>query len=384
MKLENTIIRSLHVANYRTLKSFHISSVQPFTVFLGKNGSGKSTILDSLQFLYGCISNGLKNTCKEKGGIYELLSKDSSESLMIQVELFDDATEESLTYSLHIAEEKGIPYIAKEFVAYSTDEKPILFFESGKGILRYLHKGILQEQHEHLVNKDVVALSIFGNIGRFEECHLIYQFLLHLRVFDFQVYNLRKIRPYEQEVSLTQNGDNIANVLYTIQNNQPDTYDRILQYLQEHVPSLDKIEACYDPMLNVNQIYMIDKGFPHPIGVKYISSGTLKMLAYFILLLQPNEHTFIGLEEPENYIHPSFIGDLAELCREISETKQILISTHSPFFVNAMHPGEVWACRRNEIGVTVCDNLIKNQDIKTYVDNGAKIGHLWSEGYVEE
>ncbi|MDD4029369.1 MAG: AAA family ATPase [Caldisericia bacterium] len=384
MNLKNTIIRSLHVANYRTLKSFRIDSILPFTVFLGKNGSGKSTILDSLSFLSNCITNGLKNTCKKKGGIHELLSKDSSESLMIQVELYDDDTQESLWYSLYVAQENGNPYVKKECVTQSEDATPILLFESGTGMLCYSHNGVSHEQSENLVSKDVVALSIFGSLGRFEECHLIYQFLLHLRVFDFQVHTLRQTPSYEQEFSLSQTGDNIANVLYTIQNHHPDIYYKIIQYLQEHIPSLEKIEARYDPLLNINQIFMTDKGFPQPIGVNYISSGIIKMLAYYILLLQPNEHSFIGLEEPENYIHPSFISDLAEFCRESSEAKQIAIATHSPFFVNAMNPGEVWACKRNEMGITVCDNLVKNNDITTYVENGAKIGYLWSEGYVEE
>jgi predicted ATPase len=240
------------------------------------------------------------------------------------------------------------------------------------------------EQFEKFINNDVLAITIFGNFTRFRECHILYQYLMHLKVFDFQIQNLRKIPTYEKGVPLAQSGENIANILYALQNNQPSLYQRIVSNLQKHIPSLDSIEARYDPMLNMNQIFMIDKGFPNPIGINYISSGTLKMLAYYILLLQPNEHTFIGIEEPENYIHPSFIQDLAEFCRETSENKQIVISTHSPFFVNEMNPGEVWVCRRNREGNTMCENLTENKDLMAYVENGAKIGHLWSEGYVEE
>jgi predicted ATPase len=384
MKLKNTFIRSIHIQNYRSLKQFYISPIVPFTVFLGKNGSGKSTILDSLLFLSASVQEGLRKTCNEKGGIFELLSKDSSKSFSICIELYDDISCDSLEYFIDIAHDNGIPYVKKETVTDLSSSMQLLCFESGKGVLRFTDKNILQEKQEQLVSRDILALSIFANLYPFHSCQLLYQFLLNLRVFDFQVHNLRKVPMYVKNDSLSQTGDNIATVLYSIQKNEPDTYKKIVSFLQEHIPSLDTIESRHDPVLNTNQIFMTDKGFHHPIGSKYISSGTLKMLAYYILLLQPNEYSFIGLEEPENYIHPSFIDDLTEFCRETSEHKQIVISTHSPFFVNSMQPNEVWACKRNKEGITICDNLQQNEPIRAYVENGAKIGHLWSEGYVEE
>jgi predicted ATPase len=384
MNLQTTTIRSLKISNYRSLKFFSIFPLQPFSVFLGKNGSGKSTVLDAMQFLSNCIQFGLHQTCKERGGINELLSKDSSQSLEIQIELYDDENDESMIYSLQISQESGIPYVSKEKVLIPRSSKPILEFESGKGVSRYYENGVLIEHTEKFINNDVLAITLFGNFSRFSECHILYQYLLHLKVFDFQIHNLRKTPVFEKETLFAQNGDNMANMLYTIQNNQPSVYQKIVRNLQKHIPSLESIEARHDPMLNVNQIFMIDKGFPNPISINYISSGTLKMLACYILLLQQNDHTFIGLEEPENYIHPLFIQDLAEFCRETSENKQIVISTHSPFFVNEMNPGEVWVCRRNFDGTTMCENLTENKDLISYVENGAKIGHLWSEGFVEE
>ncbi len=384
MNIKTTTIRSMKISNYRSLKFFSITPLQPFSVFLGKNGSGKSTVLDAMQFLSNCIQNGLYQTCKERGGIHELLSKDSSQSLEIQIELYDDENDESMIYSIHISQKFGTPYVAKEKVCIPKTDQCILEFESGNGISRFYENGVLREQKEKFINNDILAITIFGNFSRFRECHILYQYLSHLKVFDFQIHNLRNIPVFEKESLLTQNGDNVANILYTLQNDKPSIFAKIVENLQKHIPSLDSIEARYDPMLNVNQIFMIDKGFPNPIGVNYISSGTLKMLAYYILLLQPNDHSFIGLEEPENYIHPSFIQDLAEFCRETSENKQIIISTHSPFFVNEMNPGEVWICRRNQDGTTMCENLTENKDLISYVENGAKIGHLWSEGFVEE
>jgi predicted ATPase len=384
MDLQTTTIRSLKISNYRSLKFFSISPLQPFSVFLGKNGSGKSTVLDAMQFLSNCIQYGLYQTCKDRGGIHELLSKDSSQSLEIQIELYDDENDESMIYSIHISQKFGTPYVAKEKVYIPKTDQCILEFESGIGVSRFYENGVLREQNEKFVNNDILAITIFGNFSRFRECHILYKYLSHLKVFDFQIHNLRNIPVFEKETLLTQNGDNMANILYTLQNDKPSIFTKIVENLQKHIPSLDSIEARYNPMLNVNQIFMIDKGFPNPIGVNYISSGTLKMLAYYILLLQPNDHSFIGLEEPENYIHPSFIQDLAEFCRETSENKQIIISTHSPFFVNEMNPGEVWVCRRNQDGTTMCENLMENKDLINYVENGAKIGHLWSEGFVEE
>ena len=76
------------------------------------------------------------------------------------------------------------------------------------------------------------------------------------------------------------------------------------------------------------------------------------MLAYLVLLNDPEPPPFIGIEEPENFLHPRLLPELAEECRAASEHAQLLITTHSPFFLNSMQAKEVRVLYRDEAGFT--------------------------------
>ena len=126
-----------------------------------------------------------------------------------------------------------------------------------------------------------------------------------------------------------------------------------------------------------------DAPFEQPILAKFASDGTLKMLSYLTLLYDPEPPQLIGIEEPENYLHPRLLSGLAEECREVSALSQLMITTHSPHFVNELHAEEVWVLYRDEQGFTVCKRTADMQGITDFLKMGAKLGQLWMEGYFE-
>ena len=105
------------------------------------------------------------------------------------------------------------------------------------------------------------------------------------------------------------------------------------------------------------------------------------MLAYLIMLHDPELPPFIGIEEPENFLHPRLLWGLAEECRGAAEDTQLLAATHSPFFLNALQPDEVRLLWRDESGYTLCKALNQDTEVKAFMDAGALLGDLWMEGY---
>ncbi len=75
-----------------------------------------------------------------------------------------------------------------------------------------------------------------------------------------------------------------------------------------------------------------DAPFSDPVLARFASDGTLKMLAYLMLLNDPDSPPFVGIEEPENFLHPRLLPELAEECRVACDHMQLLATTHSPFF----------------------------------------------------
>ena len=123
-----------------------------------------------------------------------------------------------------------------------------------------------------------------------------------------------------------------------------------------------------------------DAPFDKPILSKFVSDGTMKMLAYLTVLYDPLPARFIGIEEPENFLHPRLLPELAEECRTASERSQLLITSHSPFLLNSMRAEEVRVLYRDEQGFTQAVRASDIQGVSEFVRAGATLGHLWMEG----
>lgn len=60
-----------------------------------------------------------------------------------------------------------------------------------------------------------------------------------------------------------------------------------------------------------------------------------------------------------------------------------MVTTHSPFFVNALLPEHVWVLYRTEEGFTQVRRTSEMQGITEFMDQGALLGQLWMEGHFE-
>ena len=109
----------------------------------------------------------------------------------------------------------------------------------------------------------------------------------------------------------------------------------IFDQLRKRVPRIDHVLAEQMPdgrlLLEIK-----DAPFDQPILARFASDGTLKMLAYLVVLYDPDPPQFIGVEEPENFLHPRLLPGLAEECRAATSRSQVLVTTHSPFFLDAL------------------------------------------------
>jgi predicted ATPase len=175
-------------------------------------------------------------------------------------------------------------------------------------------------------------------------------------------------------------GDNLPNVVQYLKEQHSQRLGEMLAALTRRVPRLEKVDAQVMPdgrlLLQVK-----DAPFETPVMAKFASDGTLKMLAYLTLLYDPEPPQLIGIEEPENQLHPRLLPELAEECRKAAEASQLLVTTHSPFFVNGLRPEEVWVLHRDEKGYAQARRASDMHGIAEFMDHGAKLGHLWMEGY---
>jgi predicted ATPase len=105
------------------------------------------------------------------------------------------------------------------------------------------------------------------------------------------------------------------------------------------------------------------------------------------MLSDPSPPPFICIEEPENGLYHKLLEVLAGQFRtHVTERKnksQLFITTHQPYFVDALEPDEVWILEKGEDGFSKIHRASENPVIQGLVDEGLPLGALWYSDYLE-
>ena len=164
-----------------------------------------------------------------------------------------------------------------------------------------------------------------------------------------------------------------------LQKNQPKVFEEILRRLSARVPGITRVESKVTEEGRV-LLKFHDGSFEDPFLARYVSDGTIKMLAYLVLLLDPKPHPLLCIEEPENQLYPALLSELAEEFRSYATRGgQVFVSTHSPDFLNAIEIGEAFWLVKNG-GYTAVKRAQDDAQLVAYVADGDKLGALWKQG----
>ena len=182
---------------------------------------------------------------------------------------------------------------------------------------------------------------------------------------------------------LSKSGDNLPNVVQYLAEEHPERWEQIRSVLAQRVPQLRDIEA---ETLSDNRLLLRlrDAPFAEPILSRFVSDGTLKLLTYLVVLLDPIPAPFIGIEEPENQLHPRLLPLLAEECRMATAASQLLVTTHSSEFLSEVKPKEARVLYRDATGYTTSQRVSDMPVVMAQVAAGATLGALWRQGYFSQ
>jgi predicted ATPase len=257
-----------------------------------------------------------------------------------------------------------------------------LEFRNGEGIVI---SGEMPEEKderisEKLASPEMLAVNTLGQLAKHPRVSALRGFITGWHLSYLTADHTRGIPEAGPQERLSQTGDNLPNVIQYLKEQHEDRLKQIFTVLRNRVPRLDCVEA--EPLADGRLLLLIkDAPFDRPILAKYASDGTLKMLAYLTVLYDPVPPSLIGIEEPENHLHPRLLPELAEECRSASARTQIMATTHSPFFLNGLRPEQVWVLYRNRQGFTETRRVADIAGVQEFVKHGALLGHLWMEGH---
>jgi predicted ATPase len=378
-------IQRLRIQNYRVLRDVQFHDLTPLTVLLGPNGSGKSTVFDVFAFLHDAFTTNLRAAWDRRNRMRELRSRGESGPITIEIAYRQAPGERLVTYRLRLDEENGSPVVVGELLRWSISPDSgaptdILSFQRGEGRLYDDARKVSTD--EKLDSPDLLAVSTLGGLARYPQVAHLRRFISGWYLSYLSGDAKRTVPEAGPQARLSETGDNLSNVVQYLTEQHPDRLDKILRVLADRVPQLERVdtELLADGRLLLR---FKDAPFDEPVLAKSASDGTLKLLAYLTVLYDPAPPPIVGIEEPENFLHPRLLHTLADEARGAAGRSQLLVTTHSPYFVDALRPKELWILYRDDEGFTRTVRASEMTRVVTQADAGGLLGNLWMEGYFE-
>jgi predicted ATPase len=160
------LIEGFRVQNYRALRDVTLGKLSgqstgekltPFTVVIGKNGVGKSTLFDSFGFVADCLTMDVETACdqKQRGGFDRLRSMGTNEPIRFEIYYREAPNERPITYELAIAlDSSGRPFVESEVLKQRRKAQkygrpyPFLRLDHGKGMVWAGEEAVEMEDEE--------------------------------------------------------------------------------------------------------------------------------------------------------------------------------------------------------------------------------------------
>lgn len=385
-------IEYLRLKNFRTFRNVEMKEIPRFAVVVGANGTGKSTLFQVFGFLRDSMKENIHTALTRLGGsrgFQEVKSRDSDGDIEIEVKFRQTDDSPRITYELHVGEEDGEPIVTREVLKYRRGSKGqpwhFLDFSRGEGtavtneVDDVEDENELQREAQTLKSKDILAIKGLAQFERFPAVVALGELIENWHVSDFHISRARPEPEFAHAEHLSNDGDNLALVIQFLFKKHKDIFDEVLRKLANRIPGLANVEAKTTEEGRVLLRFQ-DGSFSDPFLARHVSDGTIKMLAYLVLLHDPAPHPLLCVEEPENQLYPSLLIELAEEFRDYANRGgQVFVSTHSPDFLNATELDEVfWLVKTG--GYTSIKRAKDDEQISAYMKEGDKMGYLWKEG----
>ncbi len=421
-------IQGFRVRNFKVLKDVTLGRLrnqresQPLTdltVVIGKNGVGKSALFDAFGFLFDALNSGVEAACdaRGRGGFERIRSQGESGPVEFEVYYKEDANARPITYEVAIdVDEFGRPYVLREGLGQMPTgvryERPAVYLilSGGRGfVYTGEEEGIVIDPSEEKIDFEaLVALDMVEESSESEIIELADRRRLgiaalgalkqHPRISEFRRFiegwylsyftpdAARGLPLAGPQPHLNIHGDNLGNVVQFMQREHPQHFERILKGIAEKIPGIDRIDAEETSdgrlLLRFN-----DRGFVDPFYPQQMSDGTLKVFAYLLLLEDPTPPPFLCIEEPENGLYHKLLETLVDEFRQHASGpgggSQVFVTTHQPYFVDALNPEEVWILERGMDGFSTIRRASDDPLVKNLVEEGLPLGGLWYSDYLD-
>lgn len=414
------MLTRIEIDGFKSFEGFSLD-LRPFTAIVGPNASGKSNLFDALRFLASLAKTDIRTSMQDLRGLPEELfrrttggNKDSM-SFAVEVLLERDGVDsfgrkyevvaQRLRYEIKlqmIQDSDGFPrgvqvvheycaplsrandrahYLRGHKIKYNAKVSPFIRISDDRDAILVRQDG--RQRHGRPVSLSLAeasrtALSTITT-SEFPHLYALRDALTSLRFLEINPRAARSSNDRFEDRALKPDASNLAAVLAhlreeTASDTRPDgVLSDIAADLASLIPSVCKLQVENDPH---QRQFSFSLGFTDTLefSSRVISDGTLRLLALLTVLNDPRRRGTLCFEEPENGVHEGRVDQLVRFLREASHIEpygeirpfQILINTHSPKLMRALHDDEIVAAD----SVTVLDPATRTKASRTRMRSG--------------
>lgn len=404
------MIKELKLKNWKSFAEATLY-IDPLTILIGTNASGKSNTLDALLFLHRVSSgigifqaiNGDLNVPSLRGGMEWVCLKPHKQfTLEVLAEGLNKNQDFHYKLTIQVNGTKAEVFEEELTVLSNAPQKEKRLFNTKQeestnpGIPTYFSTGTQGRGKRIDLNRSHIILSQTETMSLRKEVqdgarHVLTQ-LKQLFVFDPIPSHMRDYTPFSEK--LNSDGSNIAGVLAGLEQTRREEVEAtITQYLKA-LPERDIKRVWSEPVGKFKTDAMIycqegwEETVSHEIDARGMSDGTLRYLAIVTALLTREPGSLLVIEEVDNGLHPSRARILVDMLRQLGKERSIdvIVTTHNPALLDAagvrMLPFITVAHRDDKTGIS---QLIQIEDIEQLpkLMASGSLGWINTEGLIE-
>ena len=325
---------TLSAEHYRSLREQTIE-LDGFSLFIGSNAAGKSTVLDALRFLSEAVrARDFTEPLFTRGGMNHLAWKgEPAQQIGLTVRVENGGRR--FEWAVRLAR-AGHDVAADEHVDELSAQAPptrLLDSSGGRGWWWSGKEGRVELKQSAAAcalasaaaDATFPARDVAGFIGRWG-------------FFDPNPFLLRRDWTGVDSARFDHYGRNLGATLHALQRSDPDALKRIVDATR----AILGLPSDIEPRESEDRFYFVQRepGLQYTVHQMGVSSGTLRMLALMTALYAETETNLIGIEEPENYVHPTALSSFLQHLQGAQDRIQFLVTTHSPLLLDYLNDPE--------------------------------------------
>lgn len=352
---------SFYLKNFKAVQNSKTIRFTPLTVFIGNNGSGKSSIVEAMETFQSIVLNGLDEAMIPWYG-FEYIWNKAKEHKTIKDKVSNPMT---FTFYGKAVDEKLRFHL--EVVADSTFNR--IYFQDYKAAY---NSGELTPLHKFISKGEITdpKLKTFVSDWQF------------LRLDPYLMTEPMPQKRAAGAIKLNHTGSNITEYLQSIRDQDLQAFNGIIEALKGVLPFTEDLQPAITSELD-RKVYlsMSEENIAGKLPGWLLSTGTLRILALLAILRHPIPPPVIIIEEIENGLDPRTVHMLVDEIRHFVESGlgQVIVTTHSPYLLDLLKLSQIVVVERDASGSPVFTRPASQKSLEEWAQKFSP-GKLYTMG----